>query len=137
MSYFCALFVTKMTEEDIKILASDPDGLRCYEYLANNIENCDGDMDTIIDNLSRADINGQFSASAARYLHAIDAEKYAGPVARLVEVAIERDREHRYLPDILQSLYGPDYESRASELNATDNNFRRIYKRLYPSADSL
>ncbi len=126
-----------MTEEDIKMLASDPDGLICYEYLANNIDNCDGDIDTIIDNLSRADINGQFSASAARYLHAIDSEKYAGPVARLVEVAIERDREHRYLAGILQSLYGNDYESRAEELNAADNNFRRIYKRLFPSSDSL
>lgn len=119
------------------MLASDPDGLICYEYLANNIDNCDGDIDTIIDNLSRADINGQFSASAARYLHAIDSEKYAGPVARLVEVAIERDREHRYLAGILQSLYGSDYESRAEELNAADNNFRRIYKRLFPSSDSL
>lgn len=137
MLYFCILFVTTMTEEDKKILASDPDGLRCYEYLANNIENCDEDMDIIIDNIARADINGQFSASAARYLHAIDAEKYASPVGRLVEVAIERDREHRYLADILQSLYGNDYEARAKELNSTDNNFRRIYKRLFPSSDSL
>lgn len=122
-----------MTDEDKKILASDPDGLKCYEYLANHIDSCDEDMDIIIDNIARADLNGQFSASAARYLHAIDAEKYTSAISRLVEVAIERDREHRYLADLLQSLYGEDYESRACELNATDNNFRRIYKRLYPA----
>lgn len=121
-----------MTEEDRKRLAADTDGLQCYEYLANNIDTCDDDMDIIIDNLTRADLNGQFSASAARYLHAIDSEKYAAAIERLVGAAIERDREHRYLADILQSLYGPDYEARASELNATDNNFRRIYKRLFP-----
>lgn len=121
-----------MTEEDKKRLAADTDGLQCYEYLANNIDTCDDDMDIIIENIARADLNGQFSASAARYLHAIDHEKYKMPIERLVEVAIERDREHRYLADILQSLYGPDYEARAAELNATDNNFRRIYKRLFP-----
>lgn len=121
-----------MTEEDKKRLAADTDGLQCYEYLANNIDTCDDDMEIIIENISRADLNGQFSASAARYLHAIDPEKYSSVIERLVEVAIDRDREHRYLADILQSLYGPDYEARAEELNATDNNFRRIYKRLFP-----
>lgn len=122
-----------MTEADKKILAADTDGLKCYEYLANNIDSCDGDLEIIVENIARADLNGQFLASAARYLHAIDPDKYAPQIERLVEVAIERDREHRYLGGILQSLYGDDYESRAEDLNASDNNFRRIYKRLYPS----
>jgi hypothetical protein len=32
----------------------------------------------------------------------------------------------------MQSLYGEDYAERAAELSAVDNNFRRMYKRLYP-----
>ena len=35
------------------------------------------------------------------------------------------------------SLYGEDYRQKAPQLVLTDNNFRRIYKRLYPKADSL
>ena len=33
----------------------------------------------------------------------------------------------------MEQFYGPDFASRAGELSATDNNFRRIYKRLYPT----
>ena len=80
------------------------------------------------------DLTGQFLASAARYLHAIDAEGYENVVNRLVAATIDKDREHRYLPDVLNSIYGPDYHSRAAELSASDNNFRRIYKRLYPNS---
>ncbi len=47
--------------------------------------------------------------------------------------AIDKDREHKYLPDLLQGLYGADYEVRAKELIAADDNFRRIYKRLFPT----
>lgn len=126
-----------MTDEDKKRLAADPDGLTCYEYLANNIDTCFDDIDIITDNLIKADIKGQFSASAARYLNAIDKAKYAKVIDRLVEATIERDREHAYLADLLQSLYGEDYNERADELSAADNNFRRIYKRLYPTLDSL
>jgi hypothetical protein len=71
-------------------------------------------------------------ASAARYLNAIDAERYAEPVRTLVAATIDRDREHRYIGDLMQSLYGEDYAEHAAELSATDNNFRRMYKRLYP-----
>lgn len=34
-----------MTQEDTKRLQNDPDGLLTYEYLANNIETCDEDLD--------------------------------------------------------------------------------------------
>lgn len=115
------------------MLAADSDGLKSYEYIANHIENGIEDIDYVIDNMARADLLGQFLASAARYLHAIDPVAYEGPIQRLVAATIERDREHRYLPDLLVSIYGKDYEQRAAELIDTDNNFRRIYKRLYPN----
>lgn len=122
-----------MTESDKKALAADADGLKSYEYIANHIENGIEDIDFVIDNMARADLSGQFLASAARYLHAINPQEYAEHIQKLVAAAINRDREHRYLPDLLNSIYGPDYEQHAAELIESDNNFRRIYKRLYPN----
>ncbi len=124
-----------MTEEDIKTLKHDPDGLQSYEYLANHIGECDPEsIETIIDNMERVDLTGQFMASAARYLNAIDSEGYRPAVRRLVAATIDKDREHKYLPDLLQGLYGADYEVNAKSLCATDDNFRRIYKRLFPTS---
>ena len=123
-----------MNEDDIKALASDPDGLANYEYLANNIGRCDEDIPAIIDNMQAADFTGQYLASAARFLHAIDAGRYAEAVRRLVALTIDRDRERRYLGDLLTCIYGEDYAARAAELSASDNNFRRIYKRLFPDS---
>ena len=118
-----------MTEEDIKKLRLDPDGLLTYEYLANHIGECGpAEIDCLIDNMSRVDLSGQFMASAARYLNAIDPAGYEPAIRNLVAGAIDKDREHRYLPDLLQ-----DYEVRAKELIAADDNFRRIYKRLFPT----
>lgn len=122
-----------MTNEDIKRLTSDPDGLLTYEYIANHIDDCDDDISWLTDNIIRVDLNGQFSASAARYLHAVDEEKYIGQISALVAAAIGKDREHRYLPDLMVSIYGPDYEARSHEFLSTDDNFRRLYKRLYPT----
>ena len=126
-----------MTTEDEKRLHNDPDGLLTYEYIANHIESIDTDIEALIANLVRVDISGQFTASAARYLHAIDAEHYAGAVGELVAATIAKDREHRYLQDILTGVYGADYAERAAELQANDDNFRRIYKRLFPNPNSL
>lgn len=126
-----------MTTEDLKRLRQDPDGLLTYEYLANNIETCDDDIAQLTDNLTRVDHTGQFLASSARYLNAIDPDKYAEPIRRLVAATIDKDREHRYLPDILPAIYRADYRERAAELAKTDDNFRRIYKRLFPKPDSL
>jgi len=124
-----------MTESDIKTLKHDPDGLVSYEYLANHIGECDpATIECIIDNMERVDLTGQFMASAARYLNAIDAEGFRPAVRRLVAATIDKDREHKYLPDLLQGLYGNDYEANAKALCATDDNFRRIYKRLYPTS---
>ncbi len=124
-----------MTEEDIKMLRQDRDGLLTYEYLANHIGQCGPEeIDILIDNMERVDLSGQFLASAARYLNAIDPVGYAPAIRNLVAVAIDKDREHAYLPDLLTGLYGDDYNSRAKELIASDDNFRRIYKRLFPTA---
>ncbi len=122
-------------ESDKLNLKQDPDGLLTYEYIANHIEALDAeDFDWLCDNMETVDLSGQFLASAARYLHAIDGEAYAATIRRLVAAAIDKDREHRYLPGILNSIYGADYAQRAAELSAADNNFRRIYKRLYPQS---
>lgn len=126
-----------MTDDDLKTLRQDPDGLLTYEYLANHIEDCDNDLDALIENLVRVDLNGQFLASTARYLNAIDASSYAGPIRKLVAATIDKDREHRYLPDILTAIYGADYADHAAELSKTDDNFRRIHKRLFPNPESL
>ena len=122
-----------MTEDEKKALQADADGLKSYEFIANHIEDGVEDIDKAIDNMVRVDTTGQFLASAARYLNAINPEKFADQLDRLVAATIERDREHRYLADVLQGIYGEDYEARAEELIANDNNFRRIYKRLFPS----
>ncbi len=123
-----------MTENDLKALRQDPDGLLSYEYLANHIGECaPADIDTIIENMVRVDLTGQFLASAARYLFAIDPEGFKEPIRNLVALAIDKDREHRYLPGLLHGLYGTDCLDRADELCGCDDNFRRIYKRLYPA----
>ncbi|MGN1172770.1 MAG: hypothetical protein ACI4SO_03165 [Muribaculaceae bacterium] len=122
-----------MNSELKKILDSDTDGLVTYEYLANHIDSCEDIIDDLADNIIRVDKSGQFCASTARYLHAIDGEAFAAQITRLIASVIEKDREHRYLGDILQGIWGEDYASRAEELKASDDNFRRIYKRLYPT----
>ena len=70
--------------------------------------------------------------AASRYLFAIDPAAFAPHIDRLIKSGIEKDREHRYLGDMLRQMYGPDYAERSEELSATDDNFRRIYKRLFP-----
>ena len=121
-----------MTEQEIKTLKdADSDGLLTYEYIANNIGDCDADIPQLAEVLRDVDPTGQFTASAARFLNAINPTEYADTVRQLVAATIDRDRERRYLPELMESLYGTDYEKRAAELSAADNNFRRMYKRLY------
>jgi hypothetical protein len=122
-----------MDQELKKELSKDPDGLLTYEYIANNIDTCHEIIDDLVENMILVDRNGQFLVSAARYLNAIDSEFYAPQISRLIAAAIEKDREHRYIGDLLQGIWGTDYASRVDELNASDDNFRRIYKRLFPS----
>ncbi len=120
-------------EQDLKKeLSQDPDGLLTYEYIANHIGSCDDIMDELVDNMILVDSTGQFVVSAARYLYAIDAQRYAPYISKLIAAAIEKDRERKYLADLIQSIWGADYEEHAEELAAADDNFRRIYKRLLP-----
>lgn len=123
-----------MTADDKKRLAADADGLSTYEYIANHIGTPELDIDWLTDNLIRVDSNGQFTGSAARYLHAIDPETFSADIAKLVEATIDKDREHRYLAAMMHGIYGNDCEDHAQEISSRDNNFRRIYKRLYPSS---
>ena len=121
-----------MDEKLMKRLAKDPNGLMTYEYIANNINNVDSIMPDLVENIIQVDKTGQFVVSTARYLHSIDAEKYTLCIDKLVKAAITRDREHVYLGDLAVALWGPDFRENARELSETDDNFRRIYKRLYP-----
>ena len=129
-----------------KQLSKDETGLATYEYIANNIESIDADLPELVANIINVDLNGQFVVSTARYLCAIDSERslggrrssidserYADSIDVLVKAAIEKDREHKYLGDLIAGIYGADYKERAAELSATDDNFRRMYKRLYPA----
>lgn len=123
-----------MTDDEKKRLANDPDGLLTYEYIANHIGTDELEIDWLTENMIRVDPNGQFTGSAARYLHAINPEEYAAQIGMLIAATIDKDREHRYLGSLMQGIYGDDCENRVAELSASDNNFRRIYKRLYPTS---
>ncbi len=123
-----------MDQELKKRLSNDPDGLLTYEYIANHIDSCDDLIEELVDNMILVDGSGQFLVSSARYLSAIDREKFAAQIDRLVASAIEKDRERRYISDLLPSLWGADYAEHVDELCATDDNFRRIYKRIHPAA---
>lgn len=123
-----------MEQELKKRLSQDPDGLLTYEYIANHIGDCDDIMEELVDNMILVDPTGQFMVSAARYLYAINPEAYADSISRLIATAIEKDRERRYLPDLVTAIWGEDYQDHAEELMASDNNFRRIYKRITPAA---
>ena len=118
--------------ENMKSLNGDQDGMATYDYIVNNVDTCIDSMPELVDNLRRADISGQFLASTARFLCAVDREKFAGWIQPLVEGAIEKDRERRYIGSLLQAIWGADYKERVEELRASDDTFRRIYKRVYP-----
>ena len=121
-----------MNSEIIKKLSKAEDGLAIYEYMANNIDNLsDADVKELIDLMTRVDRNGQFAVSTARYLHAVEDNKYAEYVDILVKAAIEKDRERKYIIDLLAAFWGSDYMDHVAGLNASDDNFRRIYKRIY------
>lgn len=124
-------YLINMDQDLKRELSNDPDGLLTYEYIANHIGECDNIMDDLADNMVLVDSTGQFLVSAARYLYAIDPEKYSAPISKLIANAIEKDRERRYIGDLLQAIWGADFMEHAEELSAADDNFRRIYKRLY------
>lgn len=122
-----------MDESQKKKLKKDPNGLVTYEYIANNINDIDNDINDLVENIIAVDRSGQFVVSAARYLNAIDKQKFATPIDLLIKAAITKDKDRAYLADLASSIWGKDYKDNASMLAASDDNFRRIYKRLYPT----
>ncbi len=117
--------------ETLKNLSEDTDGMATYDYIVNNVDTCLDCMPQLIDNLKRVDISGQFLASTARFLCAVDREKFSSCLTPLIEGAIEKDRERKYIGSLLQAIWGPDYMENADRLKASDDNFRRIFKRIY------
>ncbi len=120
-----------MNTELKKILQADTDGLLTYEYIANHMGRCDDDMPALVDNILRVDKSGQITVSAALYLHATGADRYSEFVDKLIASSLEKDREHKYIVDLLPGIWGDDYKAHAEELSRTSDNFRRIYKRIY------
>ena len=114
-----------------KILSSDTDGLLTYEYIANHMGTCDDDMPALADNIIRVDLTGQITVSAALYLHATGPDKYREIIDKLIAASLQKDREHKYIVDLLSGIWGEDYKTHVDELNRQSDNFRRIYKRGY------
>ena len=66
-------------------------------------------MPELVDNIIKVDRNGQFIVSTARYLAAIDKEKYSDSISKLLDASIEKDRDRKYMPSLLASIWGEDY----------------------------
>lgn len=115
----------------IEELKKDTDGMETYDYLVNHVPDCVDEMDYITENLLRVDKSGQFLASSARYLSSVDRATFDKWISRLIEGAIERDRERRYIGSLLASVWGENYKENAEQLRKDDDNFRRIYKRIF------
>lgn len=116
---------------DEKINIPEDEGMRIYEYIVDNAESESLQMGDMVMKLRHADTTGQFLCSTARYLAAVDRERFDQWIAPLVEGAIEKDRDRRYIGSLLEALWGQDYAERVEELKESDDNFRRIYKRIY------
>lgn len=126
-----------ITTEDLRHLDGDTDGLLTYEFIANNIDELsEDDLLTLCEIIKKVNYNGQFCASAARFLSAVSPVMFKKPIDILVEAVIEKDREHKYIQDLMCGIYGHDYAEK-SDLLMADDNFRRLYKRLHPRNDSL
>ena len=119
-----------MSSEDM-INTPEEEGMQIYEYIVDNAESESLQMGDMVMKLRNADTTGQFLCSTASYLAAVDRERFDRWIAPLVEGAIEKDRDRRYIGSLLEALWGADYKERAEELKASDDNFRRIYKRIY------
>ncbi len=118
--------------EKLKHIEEDTDGMGAYDYIVNNVDVCIEDMPELIAHLKRVDHTGQFLASSARFLAAVDRERFESIIEELIEGAIDKDRERRYIGSLLEAIWGKDFRERTELLQATDNNFRRIFKRIYP-----
>lgn len=112
-------------------------GMEIYEYIVDNVETLPETPDDTVTKLKAADNSGQFLASTARFLAAVDRERYEKWLTPLIEAAIERDRERRYIGSLREAIWGEGYEEHVDELKQSDNNFRRIYRRIHPEDDAM
>lgn len=108
-------------------------GMEIYEYIVNNVDSCHKEIDHLICDLKLNDTTGQFLASTARFLAAVDKEAYADCLPSLIEAAIEKDHERKYIGQLLEAVWGADYKQNIETLRNTDDVFRRLYKRVFPS----
>lgn len=106
-------------------------GMAVYQYIVDHCDTCVDEMSELILKLRRVDTSGQFLASTARYLAAVDRPRFEPWLASLIEAAIDKDRERRYIGSLLKAIWGDDYAEHLDDLNRSDNNFRRIYKRIH------
>lgn len=121
-----------MLKEEIKKIEHEKDELKTYEFLANHLYDMDDeDLSRIVNVLDNADRSGQYLASGVRYMKAMDSERFGEHIRRMTSLIIDRDREHKYIGDLISFLYGAEYYDHVEELSS-DNNFRRMYKRLFP-----
>lgn len=119
-------------DDILKKLAHDATGMETYEYIVNHTDTCEHELPALIENLKKSDSSGQFLASTARFLHAVDPQRFDCFLEVLIESAIQKDKERKYIGSLLESLWGHDYQERAGELQRENDSFRRIFKRLYP-----
>ena len=112
-------------------------GMEVYQYIVDHCDTCCDEMDDLIARLRQVDTSGQFLASTARYLAAVDRGKFEPWLGSLIEGAIDKDRERRYIGSLLKAIWGDDYELHVEQLKSTDNNFRRIYKRIHPELSAM
>lgn len=108
-------------------------GMSAYESLVNNVGRENELVLRAVNDIIETDTSGQFAASATRFLAAIDPQGYANEIRMLLEAVINKDREKQYLPDLLPAVWGDDYMLHAEELRESDDNFRRIFKRVHPA----
>ena len=118
---------------DEKIKNAEEAGMEVYEYIVDNAEMPDFNLDESVDKLKDVDTSGQFLCSTARYLAAVDRSRYDKWIVPLVEAAINKDKNRSYIGSLLEALWGKDYKDRASDLCKRDDNFRIIYKRIFPA----
>lgn len=116
---------------DIKEVSKDTDGMMTYDFIVNNIPESISDMDFLVDNLIKKDQSGKYLASSAKFLAGLDKALYSRWINIMIEAAIQKDRERRYLGALLESVWGADYKEKAEIIKQEDDNFRRIYKRIY------
>jgi len=110
-------------------------GMEIYDYIVNNVGSIGPELPDLIMKLNECDLTGQFLASSARYLYSVGPEEFRDHVSRLVECAIAKDRERKYIGSLLEAIWGKDYLSKVDELRETDDNFRRIYRRIYADGE--